>query len=734
MNSAVYEALAKFNNLPWLEESTIFLAEVGSTAYGTATPQSDTDYKGLCVPPLNYFLGCMSKFEQAECKDPDLVIYDIRKFISLAADCNPSIVEVLWVDDSNIVKMTPLGEVLRENRRMFLSKKAKHTFTGYAVSQLRRIATHRRWLLNPPKEKPTRAGHDLPEFGVISPDQRMAAEAAIEKKLAEWDVDLEKLEPADRLYIRERWEQTLKEVMGITDGWLVAGRAIGYSDNFLAILDKERGYRNAMKEWEQYETWKRERNKVRAEMEARFGYDCYTADTEFLTEAGWKLYRDIDDADRLATVFLKDRFGGKEMVHRAEHLGVEYQTFTNRFEGQFTGNLHRFYGTHLETTVTPNHRMLYREFSRRNGTLVSGSMLLEEAAEVPDCFEFVVAPTPVRKTYSNPVELKGLPIGERAYMTLMGWYLADGSVEKRGGKPRGIRISQKLGGKLSRLMALFHHRHRTAARTGLYQYERKPNAFRSLAIIERVLSVRHSGLAQRIFAQCGDVKEKRIPRWVFKLSKRLMEILFDAMVGGDGTVRRHKTRDDSVIYYSSLKGLADDVQELAFLCGWETSLYGPYADEAKNKTMYQVHVRKGVPQFRRLIRSQNLEKIPVAEQPIVCFTVPNGTLITRKNGFVSIHGNSKHAMHLVRLMRECEEILTTGEVHVRRPDAAELLEIRNGAWSYEQLIEYADRMDAKLTELAKVSALPNQPDRAGIDKLCQELVGRFHNLGLTLGS
>mgnify|MGYP001607055563 CR=1 FL=1 len=46
----------------------------------------------------------------------------------------------------------------------------------------------------------------------------------------------------------------------------------------------------------------------------------------------------------------------------------------------------------------------------------------------------------------------------------------------------------------------------------------------------------------------------------------------------------------------------------------------------------------------------------------------------------------KHAMHLVRLMRMCKEILITCEVVVKRPDREELLAIRNGAWSYYKLI------------------------------------------------
>ncbi len=84
--------------------------------------------------------------------------------------------------------------------------------------------------------------------------------------------------------------------------------------------------------------------------------------------------------------------------------------------------------------------------------------------------------------------------------------------------------------------------------------------------------------------------------------------------------------------------------------------------------------------------------------------------------------DTKHAMHLVRLTRMCREVLTEGVVRVRRPDAKELLEIRHGAWTYEDLVAYCEVQDAELSELAKTSKLPKQPDRKALDKLCVGLI------------
>ena len=75
------------------------------------------------------------------------------------------------------------------------------------------------------------------------------------------------------------------------------------------------------------------------------------------------------------------------------------------------------------------------------------------------------------------------------------------------------------------------------------------------------------------------------------------------------------------------------------------------------------------------------------------------------------HGyDTKHAMHIVRLMRMGSEVLETGVVNVKRGDAQELLDIRAGKWSYNELMEWSEHTDAELDILVKTSDLPDKPD------------------------
>lgn len=667
-------------NLTWLPQRTIFVTVHGSQAYGTNTPESDIDVKGLCIPPSEYYHGFMKQFEQAEGKEPyDMVIYGLQKFFHLASDCNPNIIEVLNTDPEDWVIETPIFRRLWEKRDLFLSRKARFTFSGYAISQLKRIKSHKKWLLEPPDHMPTREEFGLPTDSKMSQSDLGATAALIEANV-----------PLDK--------------------------------NVMRLFHMEQNYQAAKRNWDQYQNWKSTRNEKRASLEAKFGYDCFTDDTEFLTKNGFKKFDDITNDDLLATVYL-----GKTWSNRnRRYLGLEYQKPTEKFDGIFNGNLYHFKGQHLDVCVTPNHRMIIKKFSRRNGEVV-GLTEFETAASLGDSFQFLYAPKPKLTSQNIVIEQqKQLPekFSFDNYLRLMGWYLSDGCMLFSPKKePKEIRISQKKFGKLSWNMQRFYGTNKKQINCSIRENNRKPNKYRPHSMIERTLSVFEKSIVKHMFESCGYKHEKHIPEWVYDLSKRQMDILLTALCGGDGTKRTHKTKKESFVYYSNNKKLADDVQILALMCGYETSLYGPFEEirDEKSIQMYQVHIRKTKEQFRTYTKNNVLNKLSVTNQRIVCFSVPNGTLITRRNGHIAIQGNCKHAMHLVRLMRMCREILTDGKVLVKRPDAEELKAIRSGAWTYEKLIEWADAQEAEMEELYHKSLLPKEPRRVELDKLCQEI-------------
>ena len=120
--------LSYCKDLGWMNTGLLYLVRHGSRAYNCHTELSDDDYKGFCVPPQKYYFGNLNKFEQRICEkpNPDICIFELKKFISLAVQANPNVLEILFVDPSDQFYVHPIAEELINNRDLFISKKIFH--------------------------------------------------------------------------------------------------------------------------------------------------------------------------------------------------------------------------------------------------------------------------------------------------------------------------------------------------------------------------------------------------------------------------------------------------------------------------------------------------------------------------------------------------------------------------------------------------------------------------------
>lgn len=137
------------------QKNLILKMEVGSNLYGTTTPSSDRDYTGVFIPTEEYILGS-KRCEQVELRtnpsssgkqntstDTDTVIYSLPKYLHLLAQNNPNIIETLFVPKKNLLFQNELGAKILNLAPLFVSKKVKHTFLGYAFTQ-KKALTHKR--------------------------------------------------------------------------------------------------------------------------------------------------------------------------------------------------------------------------------------------------------------------------------------------------------------------------------------------------------------------------------------------------------------------------------------------------------------------------------------------------------------------------------------------------------------------------------------------------------------
>lgn len=111
---------------------------VGSTAYGLNRPGSDLDYLGVFVHDELEYLKLTNPEESVVTKNPDSALHEARKFCNLLLKCNPTITELLWLDD--YVIMDSFGRILRNLREGALSEPyVRNSYLGYAKSQLNRL-------------------------------------------------------------------------------------------------------------------------------------------------------------------------------------------------------------------------------------------------------------------------------------------------------------------------------------------------------------------------------------------------------------------------------------------------------------------------------------------------------------------------------------------------------------------------------------------------------------------
>lgn len=113
----------------------------GSQAYGTAVDGSDIDIRGIMMPTIDECLSLNGLMDSKvinttdEYKKYDVVVYPLQKFIKLALECNPSVLEWLFVSNKCIRIMEEPAKILRDNRLMFLSRQIYKKFKGYAYAE-----------------------------------------------------------------------------------------------------------------------------------------------------------------------------------------------------------------------------------------------------------------------------------------------------------------------------------------------------------------------------------------------------------------------------------------------------------------------------------------------------------------------------------------------------------------------------------------------------------------------
>jgi predicted nucleotidyltransferase len=130
-------------------ENLILMGYRGSIAHNMYMPNTDpnsvddVDLMGVFMAPVDHYIGINRVKETRErfIEKWDVVNYEFMKFVRLLINSNPNVLSLLWLRENHYLFRNDYGNALIQNRGLFVSKKAYHSFTGYAYAQLKRM-TH----------------------------------------------------------------------------------------------------------------------------------------------------------------------------------------------------------------------------------------------------------------------------------------------------------------------------------------------------------------------------------------------------------------------------------------------------------------------------------------------------------------------------------------------------------------------------------------------------------------
>jgi len=345
------------------------------------------------------------------------------------------------------------------------------------------------------------------------------------------------------------------------------------------------------------------------------GGECYSEDTELLTENGWKHFYELEDGEEVATL-------------NPETGSLEYQMPTHYFEYTYNGKMFHQKGLGVDLLVTPNHNLWGAPL---NHGFKPYMFLKPTEVRNWECLKYKRG---AMWDGGSPERLNVLGTEVKAddWVRFLGLYMAEGSafIHYDGvGNHYQIVISQEDEESRKRIKPIVE---KIADSFGSKVRE-DPDGLR---FKNKSLCYYLKGL--------GHASTKSIPRDVKMLDCSLLKRLFEAYTMGDGHFS--ETRWE---FSTSSKRLADDLQEIAMKIGLAATITSQY-DRRYNSQLYYL-----------TIPTERVDKCPTQgerewvdyEGKVYDVEVPNHLLYVRRNGKPCWSGNSVYTGGLQEPLLEC---------------------------------------------------------------------------------
>lgn len=352
---------------------------------------------------------------------------------------------------------------------------------------------------------------------------------------------------------------------------------------------------------------------------------CYSDDTEVLTDKGWLLHDKI-------------KYGDKICCFDTTKNELAYLDFSKKWEYDYQGNMINLSSPSFDLLITPNHKVVVKPDWRDKPSFkekVKWNGIGRPPTHPTTGWSFIEAQD-LKSDLRMPFATKLIDCSDYSItdddLEIMGWWITKGW-ESMG----SIAFCQATGILSNKMLEV--------AKSSGYIFTVKIN--KSKIVSEKPIQVirfknryckKTRVFTKMILSQCGiGCQNKKLPAFVWQLSFRQKQILFKALMEmeGDGSIGR----GDSFRFATTSARLVDDVQRLSVELGRGASFSSQNGACEHHKRRYQINIG----QTKRTTITLNMRRhksIVPYHGKVYCLTVPTGAYIMRRNGKVSICGNS----------------------------------------------------------------------------------------------
>jgi len=284
------------------------------------------------------------------------------------------------------------------------------------------------------------------------------------------------------------------------------------------------------------------------------GRGCEKYDAEVLTSNGWKYYTNISLNDKVLSY--------------TSNGMIEWQSIDEIIEKDFDGDLIELKNRGIHISVTPDHYfdVLRRTFKRdKDGKLVLTGFKFRGRKSILDLKnndyiprggnwkghdeDYFVLPLIDKIKYDHSgkdYSKKNIPM--KIWVAFMGIYLSEGSVTHSDNGAYVVSIKQLKGDNYLKIKELLN--------------------IMPFKVFEGTgcLVIRNKQLYTYL-KQFGKCYDKYIPNDLKNLSPKLLNVLIDWLILGDGSCYQNNNRKKVCTYYTTSKKLKDDFEEILLKTG-----------------------------------------------------------------------------------------------------------------------------------------------------------------------